>query len=481
MLVGAGARRRRGASRSRAADAVRRRDRRHRRRSGGGRADAGVRQGPGRLLVLLHVLHHPGGAGAGAEPLPGDRAAGRPTRAPRGPSRDRPDRDQHRNVRRRLVGARVPRRPHPIRADAGRARPADPRRDDGGADPALVDRAAARRRRAPPGLVRRRAADDAAPPPAAPVAATTACSGGWAGATCSADYAAVVERVRAAIPGVAIHGDVIVGFPTEDDAAWRRSLAFIRSIGFAGLHVFRYSARPGTPAIRMAGQVDEPTKKRRAAELLAVAADARARWAASHVGAEARRPVRRRGWTTGGGSATPRTTRSWPPSLSGRRRPRERDRPRPHRVGRPRSRAIASSAGSSPSPAPHRRRTAVRSDRMAADPDCLFCKIVAGENPVDEGPRGRPRRRVPRHRAARPDPHPRHSARPHRVRRRPDRGRRADARPAVRDRRRDRARARASPTPATGSSPTSAAGAARPSTISTSTCSAAARSSGRPG
>ena len=37
---------------------------------------------------------------------------GRPTRAPRGPSRDRPDRDQHRDVRRRLVGARVPRRAH---------------------------------------------------------------------------------------------------------------------------------------------------------------------------------------------------------------------------------------------------------------------------------------------------------------------------------------------------------------------------------
>ncbi len=102
----------------------------------------------------------------------------------------------------------------------------------------------------------------------------------------SADYAAVVGRVRDAIPGVAIHGDVIVGFPTEDDVAWQRSLAFIRSIDFAGLHAFRYSARPGMPAIRMAGQVDEPTKKRRAAALLAVAADARERWAASHVGAE---------------------------------------------------------------------------------------------------------------------------------------------------------------------------------------------------
>ena len=100
----------------------------------------------------------------------------------------------------------------------------------------------------------------------------------------TADYAAIVRRVRDAIPGVAVHGDAIVGFPTEDDAAWRRSLAFVRSIGFAGLHVFRYSARPGTPATRMAGQVDEATRKARAGELLAVAADARARWAAGRVG-----------------------------------------------------------------------------------------------------------------------------------------------------------------------------------------------------
>jgi threonylcarbamoyladenosine tRNA methylthiotransferase MtaB len=103
----------------------------------------------------------------------------------------------------------------------------------------------------------------------------------------SADYAAIVERVRAALPGVAVHADTIVGFPTEDDAAFARSLDFIRSLELAGLHVFRYSARPGTAATRMAGQVDEPTKKRRAAELLAVAATARARWAASRVGGAA--------------------------------------------------------------------------------------------------------------------------------------------------------------------------------------------------
>ena len=56
--------------------------------------------------------------------------------------------------------------------------------------------------------------------------------------------------------------------------------AFIESIGFAGLHVFRYSARAGTPAVRMAGRVAERTRQARAAELLALrgrAAAARSR------------------------------------------------------------------------------------------------------------------------------------------------------------------------------------------------------------
>jgi threonylcarbamoyladenosine tRNA methylthiotransferase MtaB len=103
----------------------------------------------------------------------------------------------------------------------------------------------------------------------------------------SADYAAIVARARMAIPGVAVHADAIVGFPTEDEAAWERSIGFIGSLGLAGLHVFRYSPRPGTAAVRMRGQIDEPTKKRRAAELLALAAESRGRWAAARVGTAA--------------------------------------------------------------------------------------------------------------------------------------------------------------------------------------------------
>ena len=104
----------------------------------------------------------------------------------------------------------------------------------------------------------------------------------------TAAYAAIVTRLREAIPGVALHADLIAGFPGEDDASWARTMAFLRSLDLAGVHVFRYSSRPGTPAARMVGQVHGRTKKARAAEALALAIEARARFAARQVGRELR-------------------------------------------------------------------------------------------------------------------------------------------------------------------------------------------------
>ncbi|HYM85000.1 MAG TPA: MiaB/RimO family radical SAM methylthiotransferase, partial [Candidatus Dormibacteraeota bacterium] len=103
----------------------------------------------------------------------------------------------------------------------------------------------------------------------------------------SAVYAAVVGRIRAAIPYVAIHADVIAGFPTEDDASFAATVAFLEHLRPSGLHVFRYSARPGTPAARMAGQVDERTRKARAATLLELGRVARQRAASARLGREA--------------------------------------------------------------------------------------------------------------------------------------------------------------------------------------------------
>jgi threonylcarbamoyladenosine tRNA methylthiotransferase MtaB len=102
----------------------------------------------------------------------------------------------------------------------------------------------------------------------------------------AAFYAELVARVRRAIPGVAVHADVIVGFPGEDEASWARTATLLRELDLAGVHVFRYSARPGTPAARMVGQVDARTKKRRSAEALALATEARARFAERQLGRE---------------------------------------------------------------------------------------------------------------------------------------------------------------------------------------------------
>ena len=143
-----------------------RRDRRRPRRR---RADAGVRQGPGRLFVLLHLLHHPASPWRGAVARPRNGPRRRPPSPVRGPPRDRAHRHQHRHLRRRLVGTGAPRVAHPLRPHAGRPRPADPGRDRRRADPPELDRAAARRRRAARGVGRRSAADAAAPPLAAPI------------------------------------------------------------------------------------------------------------------------------------------------------------------------------------------------------------------------------------------------------------------------------------------------------------------------
>jgi threonylcarbamoyladenosine tRNA methylthiotransferase MtaB len=68
-------------------------------------------------------------------------------------------------------------------------------------------------------------------------------------------YEERVRKIRAAIPDAAIGADVMVGFPGETDELFEESRAFIQSLPFTYLHVFTYSARPGTPAAEMANQV----------------------------------------------------------------------------------------------------------------------------------------------------------------------------------------------------------------------------------
>ena len=61
----------------------------------------------------------------------------------------------------------------------------------------------------------------------------------------------LIGRARAARPDIAFGADFIAGFPTEDEAMFENTVSFVEEAGLSYLHVFPFSARPGTPAARM--------------------------------------------------------------------------------------------------------------------------------------------------------------------------------------------------------------------------------------
>jgi threonylcarbamoyladenosine tRNA methylthiotransferase MtaB len=97
-------------------------------------------------------------------------------------------------------------------------------------------------------------------------------------------FSALVAAARLRIPDLSITTDIIVGFPGETDEEFAVSEDFIRRMDFAGMHVFRYSKRPGTAAARMRGHVAEAVKKERSARLLALAEQNEGRFAAQALG-----------------------------------------------------------------------------------------------------------------------------------------------------------------------------------------------------
>jgi len=116
------------------------------------------------------------------------------------------------------------------------------------------------------------------------------------------EYRRLVEAIKKRIPGVAITTDVMVGFPGEDEEAFRRTREFVETVGFARTHVFQYSRRPGTPAAGFADQVPPAVKEERSREMIAVAARAARRFAEQFVGVTMEVLVERprdRGWWEG--------------------------------------------------------------------------------------------------------------------------------------------------------------------------------------
>ncbi|HVL64204.1 MAG TPA: tRNA (N(6)-L-threonylcarbamoyladenosine(37)-C(2))-methylthiotransferase MtaB [Actinomycetota bacterium] len=95
-----------------------------------------------------------------------------------------------------------------------------------------------------------------------------------------------VERVEATarrIPGLALATDIIVGFPGESDEAFEATVRVVERIGFSKLHVFRYSARPDTPAASMAGEIPPDVKRWRSKRLIDVGNEIRGRFLNAHL------------------------------------------------------------------------------------------------------------------------------------------------------------------------------------------------------
>ncbi len=80
-------------------------------------------------------------------------------------------------------------------------------------------------------------------------------------------YASRLQHIKAVMPHACIAADVITGFNGEDDDTFAQSKAFINSLPISYLHVFPYSDRPNTAALKMADKVPMPVRKARSQEL----------------------------------------------------------------------------------------------------------------------------------------------------------------------------------------------------------------------
>ncbi len=120
----------------------------------------------------------------------------------------------------------------------------------------------------------------------------------------TAEYARLVERLRRAVPGIALSTDIIVGFPGEEEVDFAATGALMRQIGYDSAFMFKYSAREGTKAFKWGDSVSEEEKGRRLEEIIAlqesVSAAINRRLLGARVEVLVEGPARRRhGWLAG--------------------------------------------------------------------------------------------------------------------------------------------------------------------------------------
>jgi tRNA-2-methylthio-N6-dimethylallyladenosine synthase len=85
-----------------------------------------------------------------------------------------------------------------------------------------------------------------------------------------AEFLGIVAELRRAQPDLTVSTDIIVGFPGETDEDFEQTLSMMREARFTGVYAFKYSPRPGTPALRLGDDVPEAVKSERLARVFAL-------------------------------------------------------------------------------------------------------------------------------------------------------------------------------------------------------------------
>ena len=110
-----------------------------------------------------------------------------------------------------------------------------------------------------------------------------------------AEYLERTGQLQAAVPGLTLSTDIIVGFPGETRADFEETLSLMLTVGFVSVFAFKYSERPGTPSVKLGDDVPEAEKSARLAELFALSETLRSAYLDGLVGTEQRILVEGRG------------------------------------------------------------------------------------------------------------------------------------------------------------------------------------------
>ena len=103
----------------------------------------------------------------------------------------------------------------------------------------------------------------------------------------AASYATAIERMAERLPVFGLGADIITGFPGETEEDHAATVALVDALPFTYLHVFPYSERPGTAALRLGDRVQSSVAQRRAKELRAIGERKAAAYAGTRAGQEA--------------------------------------------------------------------------------------------------------------------------------------------------------------------------------------------------